>query len=355
VGRRTRWLIAGGVLAVLLVAILFALSDAAELRRRAADLRWEWAGAAAALAVLSYGGMGAYNAAVLRSLGHPVPLAATVRATFVSVVVSRSLRSGGASGAAVLAWVLGRHGVTGSSVVTTVIGHAVQTNAAFAALTLAALTMVTFDDAVRTRLDGRAYLAFVGLAALLLTSLAILVAAMSSRRVRGRAERVVGRAASLAGRLLRRPHWGPGAGTAVHRALEAATFVVVGPGVRLPSWALACARVASSALAFVCCTRAAGIEVGAAGALLAYCAAKLAGTLSFVPGGLGTVELSLVGVLAAFGAPYEAAVLAALVNRVAYHLVPMAIAALVAGPLLREAARRPDADADPDPARSGPD
>ena len=61
----------------------------------------------------------------------------------------------------------------------------------------------------------------------------------------------------------------------------------------------------------------------------------MVGALSFVPGGLGLVEGSLVGVFVAFGLEYEAALLAALLWRVLYHLLPAAIALLVLGPLLK--------------------
>ena len=58
---------------------------------------------------------------------------------------------------------------------------------------------------------------------------------------------------------------------------------------------------------------------------------------------------SLAGSLTLLGAPYEAALLAALVHRVAYHVVPALVAALLGGPLLREALTRK-----PVASRSGP-
>jgi glycosyltransferase 2 family protein len=47
--------------------------------------------------------------------------------------------------------------------------------------------------------------------------------------------------------------------------------------------------------------------------------------VSFVPGGLGVMELSMAGIFTSLSVPYETAVVAVLVFRVAYYLMPMVI------------------------------
>jgi uncharacterized protein (TIRG00374 family) len=61
--------------------------------------------------------------------------------------------------------------------------------------------------------------------------------------------------------------------------------------------------------------------------------------VSFVPGGLGVMEGSMAAVLASLSVPFETAVVAALIFRVAYYLVPMIISVFFFHGMLLQGAR----------------
>jgi hypothetical protein len=123
------------------------------------------------------------------------------------------------------------------------------------------------------------------------------------------------------------------------RVVAAARQLVSSRWQTAGAWAWAAARLAFSVASLAACLPAVGVRVDLPVLVLAYAAGKVAGMLSLVPAGLGLVEGSLAGVLTAFGTPYEAALLVALLYRVAYHFVPTTVALVFFGPMLREAQR----------------
>ena len=56
--------------------------------------------------------------------------------------------------------------------------------------------------------------------------------------------------------------------------------------------------------------------------------------INLVPGGLGIMEGSMAAVFAAFGVPLETAVVATIIFRASYYLLPLAISLLFLRPML---------------------
>ena len=343
--RRTGLMLAGALLSVLAVAALLGLSDLAGLRERAHELRWRWAGVASLLAVGSYACIAGTQGALFSLLGVRVPPWFYLRACMVSVVVARTLRSGGTSGLAFLALVLSRRGVP---VVTTLamglgnvlVNACVATTFVFAGI---ALLLLQPEHAGRAATWGYATGAIV-------LGGAILIAWIVLTRDGVRWE-VLRRAGSLADRLGRRfgrDDWGARVSDGGERASGAARQLLRHPGRAWRAWAWGVARLVASVLSLGACARAVGLELSPEALLLAFTAMKLAGSLAFVPAGLGVVDGSLAGMLTLLGAPYEAALLVAALHRVAYHVVPAMVALLLAGPLVVEVLRsRPAAEPPP--------
>jgi hypothetical protein len=80
---------------------------------------------------------------------------------------------------------------------------------------------------------------------------------------------------------------------------------------------------------FICSIAAMGIIFKALGTsvtpgvlVTGYVIGIMAGLLSMVPGGFGIQEASMAGIYALLGVPFEVAVLAAILFRVLYYLVP---------------------------------
>lgn len=73
------------------------------------------------------------------------------------------------------------------------------------------------------------------------------------------------------------------------------------------------------------------LRLGFAGAMLAFCAANLLGTLSFIPGGIGITEFSLAGVVTLVTAlgPRAAVAAAVLVDRTLSYYLVVAVGAVI--------------------------
>ena len=341
VTRRQTLLIGGGIVAAILLALLFGLSDVADLHRRAEEIRWIWVAWAALAGLFSHACIGLCQHALLAALGKRLPTELVVRVSLVGSVVSRSLRSGGASGFAFITWYFGRLGVSAHLVASMILGQLLLTNAVFAALAVggfawlvSAPALLGVSAAPRGLIVGNAIVAGV-----LGVSFFAAWVTLASARLRAPWSRRIEQVGAWLGRRFKKPDFGAKAREHFDEAAEAVAKLIAGSEASHAAWMWAILRVAASLAAFWFCVVAADVKVGVAGVVLAYVLGKMAGTLSIIPAGIGIIEGSLVGTLHAVGAPIEAALLAALLNRLAYHLVPMATALVLFGPLARRAAR----------------
>ena len=78
-------------------------------------------------------------------------------------------------------------------------------------------------------------------------------------------------------------------------------------------------------VAFWLCLEAVGVDVGPGVLIAGFAIGINAGVVSLVPGGLGVQEGSQAGVLALFGVPFGPALLASVLFRVVYFLVPFMV------------------------------
>jgi uncharacterized membrane protein YbhN (UPF0104 family) len=96
-------------------------------------------------------------------------------------------------------------------------------------------------------------------------------------------------------------------------------------------------------LVFELCLRAVGIssaDLPASEAFLAWAIGRVISSLPLTPGGIGVVELGMIGTLVGFGAPHEHVVAAVLLYR-GVIVLPTLVIGLVAIPLLRRLASAP--------------
>jgi len=82
--------------------------------------------------------------------------------------------------------------------------------------------------------------------------------------------------------------------------------------------------------------RAVGATVSYADAIVAFSVAIVVAVASFVPGGVGVLEVALAGMFASVGVPTEQAVLAIFVFRVAFYIIPVLLALLLARGAFRQ-------------------
>jgi uncharacterized membrane protein YbhN (UPF0104 family) len=98
-------------------------------------------------------------------------------------------------------------------------------------------------------------------------------------------------------------------------------------------------------LVFELCLRAVGVssaDLPASEAFLAWAIGRVISSLPLTPGGIGVVELGMIGTLVGFGAPHEHVVAAVLLYR-GVIVLPTLVIGLVAIPLLRRLASAPAA------------
>jgi uncharacterized protein (TIRG00374 family) len=104
--------------------------------------------------------------------------------------------------------------------------------------------------------------------------------------------------------------------------LREQTMTLLTRPVAIVSGILDLGRVALAALAMTLILRAMGVQLGWWLVVLTVAVAYLGGALSFLPGGIGANEATVLGVLAGLGVPHAQALAAALLERVALTGVP---------------------------------
>ncbi len=343
--RRTGLLLAGALVSILVTALLIGFSDLRDLRARAIGIDPALAMAAGLAAILSYACIAGTQHALLALLGARIPAWAYLRLSMISVVIARTVRSGGTSGLAFLAIMLARRGVPPSATLAMGLGNVLVNASVVTGFIVLGLLLLVARPLQAGRIALIGYALGAGVLVLGLVTAWTLLTRDGWRRAALR------RAESLAARLGRRfgrDDWGPRLHALADQGTAAARELVGHPRRAWRAWGWAIARLATSLASLALCAEACGVRLPLAAVLLAFIAMKLAGSVAFVPAGLGVVDGSLAGMLTLLGAPYEAGLLVAALHRVAYHVIPALLAIVLAGPMLGEILRVRPGGRDPD-------
>ena len=105
------------------------------------------------------------------------------------------------------------------------------------------------------------------------------------------------------------------------------------PGMLLTTTVLSILAWGAEALAFALVLHLLGVTIPVSLAVFIYAASMIAGALSFLPGGLGGAEATMIGLLAACGAPHPESVAATILIRMTtlWFAVALGIVLAVAG------------------------
>lgn len=297
------------------------------------------------------------------AVGARVPLASTVRAAAVAFAANKVAKSAGLSGFAVFVRHGRRHRCATVQVVAACTVASVCCFAALGVLLGAAFAVL----AVRGALEGWWLAAACGYAASAVGVALAIGLVLHSRRgrrlacvgwVRGRtrlAHALRRRRAVAPTASVTEAGSGPAATAAAVAAAEAwaeGLRAITGQALRRPGTtaAVLAHAVASKVLgAAMLAAAAAAVRAGLPleSVLLAYGASLAASSASLLPGGLGTVEASLGGVLVAAGVPGPTAVLTVALYRVFDLWLPVAVGAALGRRELRAAAGREAASSGP--------
>jgi uncharacterized protein (TIRG00374 family) len=233
---------------------------------------------------------------------------------FVSIVLNHLVSGGGAAGYSVRFMLMHRHGVSMREVVTISILHFLLTSLFMIVTLPVGLLYLGLSASL-----GRTTMTLLGIAALLLIlatlfALSLVFWGTMRKEVLGGLVKGID---TLFHRDVREPmeRFEATVALGIHAMREhpSALFVVV--VLIMTDWAF-------SLMALWLCFRAFNITLSPGQAISGFVIGTVAGVASLFPGGLGIQEASMAGIFALFGIPFQDAVLASILYRVVYSIIP---------------------------------
>jgi len=312
--------LAGGV-ALLVLPVAF--SDGRKLLAVVSSVRLEWLTAAVVLTVLSYLAMSRSYQGIACAAGADLPFRQWVRITLVSNTANYLVTTAGLSGFAVRMYLLSQKGVRAGQAVLISLVQTFLTN-----LTLLVFILLGFATLVARHYLPEGTLVGVSAVLVLLTAILVYAAVLVVRRDLRR--RTLFAVADGIHRILRRvsPRWTPGRlklWRFQHNLNEGFDFLlsrkdrIVAPTAWITlDWVLTIG-ILWAAFWAVDHPVAPGIVI--VGFAVGICVSLA----SLVPGGLGIMESSMTAVFVSLGVPLEPAVVAVLIFRLAYYVLPLCV------------------------------
>jgi len=342
---------ATAILGLVILGSLFAFSDGRALMRTVSAIPPPALAGPLLLGILSYVVMARSYQGIAAAAGWTLPFGVWVRITFVSNTVNYLVTSAGLSGFAARMFLLAQQGVPSSQAVIISLVQTFLTNVTLLVFIVAGFVSL----ALRGRLDTWA-LAVVSVILALFASLlvaAVVLARRPALRRRTLVNATVGlhrrahawlpRRAPRRSRLWRFQrtiHEGLGFLLARKRRMLGPTLWIV------LDWFI---TIAVLWAAFQAVQHPLPVSV----VMIGFGVGLLASLVSIVPGGLGIMEGSMAAVFVSLDVPLEPAVVAVLLFRVSYFLLPMVVSLFLFHGLVRQAALSATADSAVDSAGVG--
>jgi uncharacterized protein (TIRG00374 family) len=311
---------AGLVVALILFGVLFAAMDARQAWHLLRHARWELLPAALLCTAISYFSLSAGYAVLNRIFHLPVRTRTLLEVGFVSFALNNLVSVGGLAGYSLRLSLLRRRGCNAGEVVSASLVHSYFNHIVMMALLPAGFLYLLWGHPLgRRQTAGLALASGIAMGLLVLTTVLLL-----DSRARRRLATWLGRA----GRAL------------LHRDFEPALLRVDGtlgtgveairahPEVLGVPLLFVLADWVTSVMTLGFCFAALGEPLHAGVLLTGFAIGITAGFLSMLPGGLGVQESSMAGVYVLLGVPLEHAVLASLLFRVVYYVVPFGVSLL---------------------------
>ncbi len=323
----------GGRLAIALgAAAAFGLlawvvgSNYAEVRAAAAGMEWGWAGAALVFALASHAMGGLALSSVLTLLGHPLGAPTVLGISLVSTTANYIVSTGGVSGFALKAHLLHKRLVP---IATTIVASALTSvilYAVLAAILAQGLATLAF------RLQGSRVGLLEGVAGLVVLIVAAggLIVLFLDGRLRSKAARRVFHWTNQAAFRLSSREIPPENFMAFERQMAHGLARIRHERGRLTLAVLfTCLDWGFALISLWMCFRAVGDPLPLGPLSAVFAVSQGATLIPALPGGLGAAEGSTAAVLVALGYDGGRALVAALLYRAAYYIVPSLLSVLV--------------------------
>lgn len=318
----------GAILLLGLVAGVFVTMDAERMREVLTQADWRAIPAALLFTAISYIATGYLFARISRMMGIKMGVRDLTEIGFTTAALNHVLTSGGVAGYSVRYLLMRENGVKLKDVLAASALHYYLTSLLMLAALPVAFTYLLFNASMALGV-------VIGLAAVTVVVSVIFIIASGLIFVRSMRTVVL----DWIGRLVKTV-----AKQDIYENLEnfdfALTRAVTLLRQRPLEFALAILLVAtdevSSAIVLWFCFTALGPSVLAGEVMAGYVIGIMSGVVSLVPGGLGIQEGSITGVFSLFGTPIEQAVLAAVLFRLIFFILPYLVSFLFFGRLMRK-------------------
>lgn len=291
------------------------------------------------LGLLSYGAMARSYQGIASAAGSRLPFRTWLRMTFVSNTANYLVTSAGLSGFAVRMLLLAQEGVSSGRAVVISLVQTFLTN-----LTLSGFILAGFAHLVlRQRLEGAPLTAAATAVGVFVGLLLVFVVLGSHRVLRRRALACL---ADTVDRLLRRlaPARAPSRRQLlrfVHNLNEGVEFLLARKASMLvPAAWITFDWVLTLGIIWVA-FRSVGHPIPLGLVLIGFGVGVVLSLVGIIPGGLGLMEGSMTAVYVSLGVPLEPTVVAVIIFRFAYYVVPLLVSVFLFRGLLRQVVRPP--------------
>ncbi len=302
------------LLAITLVGVYYVASDWQKMRQVLAQADWRFLPLVLLFTFLSYGFYSYGYAVVAQMLDIRMRKRELVQVCFISTVVNHVLTTGGVVGYSLRYLLMNMYKVSFKDVVSSSLFHVYLTS-----LDMLTLLPLSFIYLIFKASVSRAVVAGLGTMTLFFIFILVLyTGVVFFQRIR---LPLIKLSAYLGAKVLRRDFlpWL----TQLDQSLSSGTLAIRHRPILL-GWIMVLTiadficSIAAMGLIFL----ALGLPVTAGVLVTGYVIGILAGLVSLVPGGFGIQEASMAGIYALLGVPSAQAVLAAILFRIIYYLVP---------------------------------
>ncbi len=318
------WGVGSAAALLLLGAVVGSRLD--QVLRAGEAVSWAWVAGALVCALIGHAMAGLALSETLAVLGHALGAPTVLGIALVSTTANYMLSAGGATGFALKAHLLHKRRVP---IATTITASAVTSAILYAVLAVilaqGLATLLLRAGGARVAVLESAF----GLVVLLALA-AMILAAFFNRTARGRLTHRLFRMTNRAAFSLSQREIPPEDFTAFEMQLTQGLARIRSGRGRLTATVLyTCLDWGFAMTAFGLCFRAVGVHLPPAALVAAFTAGQAATLIPVLPGGLGAAEGSIAALMAGMGVDAGASLVAALLFRLCYYVVPSLLSVLV--------------------------
>jgi uncharacterized protein (TIRG00374 family) len=326
-----RRLIVGIVIGLIIIGLIVVALDWHEVKKILGETDWKLVPVALLFTAISYTCLSFGFATANRIFGIRLRWRDLSEIGFVSVVLNHLISAGGAAGYSVRFLLMGDQGASVRDILA-----ASLFNSYLDSMGMLALLPIGMGYLFVKHPLGPGMTVVVGVSAVLLVILSFLgTALVFIRSLRTAVLRAIGRA----GRFVTRRDFQSTLKDFDDTMTRAVAVLHTRPLLLFLMIALVVFDWASSVAALWFCFDALGDPIPLGVLLTGFTLGITAGAVSMVPGGLGIQDGSMAGLYALLGVPLQKAVLASILFRLVYYLVPYLVSLVFYGRLLRQVGR----------------